>query len=173
MRRRGLAYHGMRYYAVWVGRWVAPDPLGLSNDGTNVYAYVRNNPMNYVDPFGLEGEKTKGEEGKGSFQWAKDKDENDLRHQRLIGLRQLLIDHGYRKSSITKLLDKFGDDQILGHYGYEEPGTFTHHEKFQEHVINAINRYEDEWLKNQGMGQKSIGPRSPAIDEAERKEEIL
>jgi RHS repeat-associated protein len=168
----GFGYHGMRYYAVWMGRWIAPDPLGLSNDGTNAYAYVRNNPVNYVDPLGLEGEKSKGDEGKGSFQWAKDKDENDLRHERLVGLRKLLNNHGFRKKDIVKALERFGDEKILGHYGYEEPGTFTHHTKFQEHVINAINRYEDEWLKNQGMGQPSIGSRSPAVDAAESKKKF-
>lgn len=48
----GLMYFGYRYYDPEVGRWISPDPLGTI-DGPNLYAYVRNNPMKYVDYFGL------------------------------------------------------------------------------------------------------------------------
>jgi RHS repeat-associated protein len=47
----GLYYHGARYYAPWLGRWTAPDPAGLV-DGPNLYAYVRNDPVNHSDPTG-------------------------------------------------------------------------------------------------------------------------
>lgn len=48
----GLMYFGYRYYDPEVGRWISPDPLGAI-DGPNLYAYARNNPMKYVDYFGL------------------------------------------------------------------------------------------------------------------------
>lgn len=47
----GLYYHGARYYAVWLGRWNSCDPAGFG-DGTNLYAYVRNNPVRLLDPSG-------------------------------------------------------------------------------------------------------------------------
>jgi RHS repeat-associated protein len=47
----GLAYHGARYYAPWLCRWVSADPAGLV-DGTNVYAYARDNPVRFSDPTG-------------------------------------------------------------------------------------------------------------------------
>jgi RHS repeat-associated protein len=47
----GLYYHGARYYAPWVGRWTAVDPIGLG-DGVNVYAYCRNDPIGHSDPTG-------------------------------------------------------------------------------------------------------------------------
>jgi RHS repeat-associated protein len=50
----GLYYHGARYYLCWLGRWTAPDPAGLT-DGTNRYAYVRNNPVQLADPGGRWG----------------------------------------------------------------------------------------------------------------------
>ena len=42
-----------------MGRWTSPDPLGdlLGDPQTlNRYAYVRNAPVNYVDPLGLQRE---------------------------------------------------------------------------------------------------------------------
>jgi len=47
----GLYYHGARYYACWLGRWTAADPMGMV-DGVNLYAYCRENPLNNIDPDG-------------------------------------------------------------------------------------------------------------------------
>lgn len=49
----GFYYHGARYYAAWLGRWTACDPGGLK-DGNNLYKYVGNNPIVYLDPNGKE-----------------------------------------------------------------------------------------------------------------------
>ena len=47
----GFAYHGARYFAPWLGRWLSPDPAGFV-DGPNLYAYVRGNPVVFQDPGG-------------------------------------------------------------------------------------------------------------------------
>lgn len=47
-------YHGARYYAPWLARWVSPDPIGIK-DGPNLYAYVRARPMTHHDPQGHQG----------------------------------------------------------------------------------------------------------------------
>ncbi|MCK1698165.1 SpvB/TcaC N-terminal domain-containing protein [Bradyrhizobium sp. 144] len=47
----GLNYHGARYLAVWLGRWVSADPSGLA-DGPNVYWYSRCNPLMRKDDKG-------------------------------------------------------------------------------------------------------------------------
>ena len=49
----GLAYFGYRFYAPAINKWIARDPLHESG-GINLYGYVGGNPLNYVDPFGLE-----------------------------------------------------------------------------------------------------------------------
>ncbi|WP_311882800.1 MULTISPECIES: RHS repeat-associated core domain-containing protein [unclassified Pseudomonas] len=46
----GLYYYGARYYAPWLQRWVSAD--AEQADGLNLYAFVGNNPMRYVDPDG-------------------------------------------------------------------------------------------------------------------------
>jgi RHS repeat-associated protein len=52
----GLYYHGARYFAPWLGRWTATDPIGL-DDGINVYAYVLTNPIKASDPTGTQKSK--------------------------------------------------------------------------------------------------------------------
>jgi RHS repeat-associated protein len=53
----GLNYHGARYYAPWLRRWMSVDPKGLV-DGTNPYVYVRNSPLSLVDPTGEYADST-------------------------------------------------------------------------------------------------------------------
>jgi len=49
----GLYHIGVRYYAPWLGRWTAADPAGLV-DGTNVFTYVKGNPITAVDASGTD-----------------------------------------------------------------------------------------------------------------------
>ncbi|MDE1461737.1 RHS repeat-associated core domain-containing protein [Spartinivicinus poritis] len=51
----GLIYYRNRYYDPSVGRFTQLDPLGFV-DGVNRYAYVMNNPVAYVDPWGTNSE---------------------------------------------------------------------------------------------------------------------
>jgi len=48
----GLYYHGARYYASWLGRWTAADPIGISS-GVNLYSYAKNQPLLLIDSNGL------------------------------------------------------------------------------------------------------------------------
>ncbi len=48
----GLGYFGRRYYDPEIGKWIGPDPIWFE-DGTNLYAYVQNSPIVYIDPNGL------------------------------------------------------------------------------------------------------------------------
>ena len=59
-RETGLAYHGARYYACWLGRWVSCDALGLAVGG-NPYAYANSNPIGVTDRSGLSGSGADGD----------------------------------------------------------------------------------------------------------------
>jgi RHS repeat-associated protein len=52
----GLYYHGARYYAPWLQRWTAADPIGIG-DGVNPYAYVGGNPLTAIDSTGNDKDK--------------------------------------------------------------------------------------------------------------------
>ncbi|MBN9378006.1 MAG: hypothetical protein BGO14_00790 [Chlamydiales bacterium 38-26] len=51
-----LVYFGRRYYDPVMGRWTTPDPADYS-DGPNLYTYLQNNPLIYIDGYGLDGMK--------------------------------------------------------------------------------------------------------------------
>ena len=57
----GLIYFGGRFYSPSMQRWLSRDPLGELS-GINLYRYVRNNPVNEDDPFGLTNQP-------GDFGW--------------------------------------------------------------------------------------------------------
>src|SRR5262249_16543068 len=46
-------YHGARYSATWLGRWLSPEP-GALTDGLNVYWFCRCNPVRWWDPDGKQ-----------------------------------------------------------------------------------------------------------------------
>lgn len=54
----GLYYMKARYYDQMVGRFISEDPLGFDGGDVNLSAYTSNNPVNYIDPSGLDGVNT-------------------------------------------------------------------------------------------------------------------
>ena len=49
----GFSYHKARYYAPWLARWISCDPIGI-DDSTNVYQYVKGDPVIWVDDTGTQ-----------------------------------------------------------------------------------------------------------------------
>ena len=56
----GLSLTWFRAYDAEKGRWLSPDPLG-EGEGPNLYAMTWNDPVNYIDPWGLcvDGDNSK------------------------------------------------------------------------------------------------------------------
>lgn len=49
----GLYYYRARYYSPSFQRFTAQNPIGFRGGDANLYAYVANNPVSFVSPFGI------------------------------------------------------------------------------------------------------------------------
>ena len=69
----GLYYYGARYYDPRVSVWLSVDQLAEKYPNYSPYAYTFNNPINFIDPTGMEGEgwgKKYGEDGKATWEYS-------------------------------------------------------------------------------------------------------
>ncbi|NLE42978.1 MAG: RHS repeat-associated core domain-containing protein [Lentisphaerae bacterium] len=62
----GLYNFRLRWYDPATGRWISKDPIGISG-GLNLYAFCGNDPVNYMDPWGL----CRDDEGFSLLNWLK------------------------------------------------------------------------------------------------------
>jgi RHS repeat-associated protein len=56
----GLQYSRARYYDPTLGRFISEDPLGFAGGDLNLYAYVGDSPLSFVDPQGTHTATVEG-----------------------------------------------------------------------------------------------------------------
>ncbi|MGA1823422.1 MAG: RHS repeat domain-containing protein [bacterium] len=52
-KETGIYYYRARYYSPVIGRFLQTDPISFAGGDINLYRYVNNNPVNYLDQWGL------------------------------------------------------------------------------------------------------------------------
>lgn len=67
---KGLYFMKARYYEAKTGRFIQKDPIGFAG-GINLYAYVGNNPVESVDPSGLNGVGSTFSDFMSGFNWSR------------------------------------------------------------------------------------------------------
>ncbi|MCL2094207.1 MAG: peptidoglycan DD-metalloendopeptidase family protein [Treponema sp.] len=108
----GLYNYGFRDYRPQQARFTTPDPI---RDGNNWFAYVNNDPVNYVDWWGLEGWYISTPYlGSSGVSGASDKHYgNDWVYRDAAGNN---ITEGQRVDSETAGTVRIGNDPILGNF---------------------------------------------------------
>lgn len=123
-----LYYYRNRMYSAELGRFLSKDPKGYV-DGTNLYAYVKNNPLRYLDPMGTKSLESAFNEAEAQF-------------ERL----ENITNSGGSSSDLSLMLTAYNNAQ-----------AFIDSPEIQSIVNDSSNRYASNsvgvtpnWLKNNG-----------------------
>ena len=112
----GLVQFGLRDYEPASGRWTSRDPILFDGGQTNLYAYVDNDPVNFVDPNGTGIKDWIGRKVFGPKWWdryKKIKDTVDTIDKNARRLDQTLDGSESGAKELDCLLDLIGDSKLL------------------------------------------------------------
>lgn len=85
-KETGLYFYRARYYDPEIGRFTQKDPIGFRG-GINLYGYVQQDPINWIDPYGLFSFKYYGNYGGPGWtagKWTSWDDMTDLQKRRAV-----------------------------------------------------------------------------------------
>jgi RHS repeat-associated protein len=101
-KETNLHYNYYRDYDPSIGRYIQSDPIGLLG-GINTFAYVRLNPLSFVDQLGLEAASTIQCDGKGGYEVVVN-DRGPARDCTTI----------HEKSHVNDCIERYGKDSCKG-----------------------------------------------------------
>lgn len=142
----GLYYYGYRYYAHWVGGWLSPDPIGPA-DGVNLYLFVRNNPINIIDPNGLQSSSL-NVIGKVDPSLSKEEAKSYLNNNYALQRSFRVLDMDVAKNDEDK------DFWLI-----------TDHRELTDREIDKINEIEERWLEDDPEFAKELIELSGALQD--------
>jgi RHS repeat-associated protein len=113
----GLYYHGARYYAPWLARWVSCDPDSSTFDN-NLYTFVNNNPIKFIDPEGLSSEPPNVNNTMGLREQEAQANLFEERGQKVIS-SEVTIDSGKGGSRVDNIVGKKGPTKAVESKGID------------------------------------------------------
>jgi RHS repeat-associated protein len=146
----GLNYHGARYYAPWLGRWVSCDPIG-EQGGIDFFSYCRDNPTKNLDTSGLDdwcvipgcGEPAIGEFVGKVIEGSNLRPDDQMKAGLAYGIGESVVDMGIGLARLGQVLG-FGPD-LTGHDRGDTMFSIGRHfkQKYEEGgvlgIVNAFN----------------------------------
>lgn len=109
----GLYYYGLRYYAPWLGKWLSPDPAGVTQ-GMNPYVYAKNNPLRFNDPSGATDEdNTEQRENTQASDQERKKEDSDKKPEKVSVLGTILTSIQLLKKGTLMVLGFINGDDWL------------------------------------------------------------
>ncbi|MCP1441298.1 insecticidal toxin complex protein TccC [Pseudomonas sp. GGS8] len=125
----GLYYYGARYYAPWLWRWICPDPAG-DVDGLNLYVFVKNNPVAFVDIGGL---------GLGDFmdQFIETPEQRDSRKTDSAAMQAQSVTRRNLSDSINRHINILG---ISKRRALDAQQQILNHRSVGDHALSAARR---------------------------------
>lgn len=165
----GLDYMRARFYSPSAGRFMNPDPIRQAG-GFNIYAYVLNNPTNFIDSSGLAYRATNPLEALGPFGKTlsnvkfpgQDGLNYEFSHEHIMFEKEQVINHPVKIDGTNKWLPK---GSKVSNIGFSPEGLFTiqdpkklailknnprpkpYNSVDDRKVADAINRFSPEDLK--------------------------
>jgi RHS repeat-associated protein len=127
---RANNYYRARYYDPKNGRFVGEDPAGFNGD-VNLFAYVTNNPVNWVDPSGLV---------KNPYTTFHNNMDKSSRHVPLDGIHNGPLD-AYRHCVTSCEIARTNGEKVAQFLGWvnEKMGDYTHGQETGERAMDDFN----------------------------------
>ena len=153
--RAGVYYYGYRYYDPVTGRWPSRDPIG-ENGGPNLYAFVYNDSLNYLDYLGLEVSHDH------DCKWEIDHDASVWGKWKLKGYRFNVDSHTL--TGINNVFILFDDLQINIEYEIKDKVVCVCSCSYETKTFDVVSNYDvDVVIRSLQQGILVSGPTSGKI----------
>jgi len=142
---QGLWHYRNRMYSSSLGRFLQRDPAGYV-DGYNLYAYVRNNPLAYIDPSGLRQIGAGGnwlQSISGAFDSTRNRINETLTQVQPKLNQGLMVYNTYMDNRIS-LGGDVGFNEAIDHLAVNKPYV---NEAYHERTLKYASEYNERMLK--------------------------